>query len=235
MEARHALTVGRPPLQATTKRGRTSPLSCPDSALPCGPSGTIDQLDIEHVDMEDKTDIPRTVVRQGAWSRAHFVGLSIILGVFGAPWTMAWIWLWARGANPEFHPTDLVGPIILLIATAMLWKALKLRPRSILFEIDESGIVLHVSPRMRKLERPVVLSWTDIAVIRTRTSGNNEDLFVQSRDGVWHQLPVLLSSPCRLVVIEAMLAALKKRGIHAERKYTFMAIVSRTEWTLGPP
>lgn len=185
--------------------------------------------------MKDTTEIPRTVVRQGAWSRAHFVGLSIILGVFGAPWTMAWIWLWARGANPEFHPAGLVGPIILLIATAMLWKALRLRPRSILFEIDGSGIVLHVSPKMRKLETPVVLSWTDIAIIRTGTAGRGEDLFVQSRDGVWHQLPVLLSSPCRLHVIDAMHAALKERGIRTERKYSFMGIASRTEWRLSTP
>lgn len=192
-------------------------------------------MGIGYFDLKDTAEIPRTIVRQGAWSRAHFVGLSIILGVFGAPWTIAWIWLWTHETNPKFYPAGLIGPIILLIATAMLWKALKLRPRSILFEIDGSGIVLHVSPRMRKLERPVVLSWTDIAVIRTRTSGNNEDLHVQSRDGVWHQLPVLLSSPCRLHVIDAMHAALKEQGIRTERTNGFKFIASSTEWRLSMP
>jgi hypothetical protein len=192
-------------------------------------------LNIGYVDMKDSTDIPRTVVRQGAWSRVHFVALSIVMGAIGAMWMQIVMWVWADTMDHEFYLTVLFGIGILLVATAMLWKALRLRPGSILFEIDGSGIVLHVSPRTRKLETPVVLYWTDIAVIRTRTSGRNEDLHVQSRDGVWHQLPVLLSSPCRLVVIEAMHAALKEQGIRTERKNSFMFIASSTEWRLGTP
>jgi hypothetical protein len=185
---------------------------------------------------EDASAITRTFVRQGAWSRVSFVAISILIGALGALVSMPLISLWTDDTDLEFSPGFLVGPCVLVVAAWGLWKGLMLRPGSILFEIDGSGIVLHVSPRMRKLETPVVLSWTDIATIRAVTGrGIIEEVYVQSRDGVWYQLPVRLSSPCPQDVIKRMLALVKDQGIRAERKYRFLVLSSRTEWRLSTP
>jgi hypothetical protein len=207
-----------------------------DAAAEGSPSGArlaaFGALDIGYFDMKDTTDISRTVVRHGEWCRVHFVARSFLVGAVGGIWTLTWIAIRTEETNPV---SGLVGPIIILGAMAMLWRALKRRPGSTRFEFDRSGIVLHVSPRMRKLETPVVLPWTDIAVIRRFSNSHGGNLSVRSRDGVWHRLPVFLSSPAPHDVIERMLAVVKDQGIRVEQKYTFMVIGSRTEWRLTMP
>lgn len=182
--------------------------------------------------MKDTTDISRTVVRHGAWCRVHYVARSILVGAVGGVWTLIWIAIRTEETNLVW---GIVGPIIMLGAMTMLWRALKRRPGSTRFEFDRSGIVLHVSPRMLKLDTPVVLPWTDIAVIRTISNRHGYNLSVRSRDGVWHRLPVFLSSPAPHDVIERMVAVVKDQGIRVERKYNFMLLGWQTEWRLGTP
>ena len=192
--------------------------------------------DLPPLPPEDASAITGMIVRQGAWSRVSYVAISIVVGALGALVSIPLISLWTDDADLDFSFGFLVGPCVLGVAAWALWKGLMLRPGSILFEIDGSGIVLHASPRLRKLETPVFLSWTDMAMIRAVIGrGIIEEVYVQSRDGVWHQLPVRLSSPSPKDVVERMIALVKDQGIRAERTYRFMVISSRWEWRLGMP